>query len=146
MLGAARIHICTHPAQAQQQSQKLSPVVPVHCADAVQLLDAEHRAQVGGYLLQCALLLVSDDKELNRLHTHTNSSNTCMRSASLMCAQPALRCLSLAPPQQASAALQHAVTILAPLLCQHPCSSQQSAQWPSPLSPSRPAAPLTCRM
>eukprot|EP00955_Chlamydomonas_euryale_P045908 353273-Chlamydomonas_euryale.AAC.1 len=44
-----------------------TPVVPVHGADAVELLHTEHRAQVGGDLLERALLLVADDQKLYRL-------------------------------------------------------------------------------
>ena len=43
-------------------------VVPVHGADAIQLLHAEHRAQVCRDLLQGLVVLLVDDQEGHRLH------------------------------------------------------------------------------
>eukprot|EP00955_Chlamydomonas_euryale_P028823 304027-Chlamydomonas_euryale.AAC.1 len=44
-----------------------APVIPVHCTDAVQLLDAEFRADVILDLVERAPRLIADDQELHRL-------------------------------------------------------------------------------
>ena len=44
-----------------------APVIPVHGADSIELLDGEHGAEVGGDLLQALLVLLVDDEELHGL-------------------------------------------------------------------------------